>query len=95
MVKLVYSSAGRNGSALQGLIPLVPDHLIKKKIFFMKKLLRREHGEIGGVCGGIADYFNIDETIIRLLFLVGIFTPFPVILTYILFWIVTPKEKII
>jgi phage shock protein PspC (stress-responsive transcriptional regulator) len=29
----------------------------------MKKLLRREHGEIAGVCGGIADYFNLLYTL--------------------------------
>lgn len=59
----------------------------------MKKLLRREHSEIAGVCGGIGDYFDVDETVIRLLFIVGIFTPFPVIFTYFLFWIFIPKNK--
>jgi len=59
----------------------------------MKRLLRENPGEIGGVCGGIGKYFNIDETIIRVLFLVGIFTPFPTIFTYLLLWIFIPKEN--
>jgi phage shock protein PspC (stress-responsive transcriptional regulator) len=61
----------------------------------MKKLLRRKHGEIAGVCGGISDYLNIDETIVRILFLIGIFLPFPTILTYIILWIFMPKDKLI
>ena len=60
----------------------------------MKKLLRREHGEIGGVCGGIADYFNIDDTVIRVLFLIGIFTPVPIVFIYFLLWIFIPKDKL-
>lgn len=59
----------------------------------MKRLLRENPGEIGGVCGGIAKYFNIDETVIRVLFLIGIFTPFPTIFTYLLLWIFIPKEN--
>lgn len=61
----------------------------------MKKLVRRKYGEVGGVCGGLSDYFNIDETIFRILFLIGIFTPFPTIFTYLLLWIFIPKEKTI
>jgi phage shock protein PspC (stress-responsive transcriptional regulator) len=59
----------------------------------MKKLLlRKKDSEIAGVCGGLGDYFNIDETIFRIIFFVGIFTPFPAIFTYILLWIIIPKE---
>jgi len=45
---------------------------------------------IGGVCSGIAYQMNIDPIFIRVLFLVLIFSPFPVILAYILFWFFTP-----
>lgn len=31
-----------------------------------KKLYRLDHGMLAGVCGGIAEYFNIDPTIVRL-----------------------------
>jgi len=59
----------------------------------MKKLLLRKRDfRIAGVCGGLGDYFNIDQTVFRALFFVGIFTPFPSILTYILLWIIIPKE---
>jgi phage shock protein C len=58
----------------------------------MKKLYRHRNSEIAGVCSGLGEYFNIDESIFRLLFIVGIFTPFPSILTYFLFWAIVPKE---
>lgn len=47
---------------------------------------------IGGVASGLADYFTIDVTIVRVLFVLAVFIPltFPVILFYIILWIVMP-----
>lgn len=36
----------------------------------------REDKKIGGVCGGIADYFQIDSTLVRVLFVAGAFFPY-------------------
>jgi phage shock protein C len=58
-----------------------------------KQLLRKKESRLGGVCGGLGEYFNIDETIFRVLFLVSIFSPLPSIFTYLLLWIVIPKES--
>jgi phage shock protein PspC (stress-responsive transcriptional regulator) len=60
----------------------------------MKRLYRQSGNMIGGVCGGMADFTDIDKTIIRLLFAGLIFTPFPIITIYIIAWIITPSEKI-
>lgn len=60
----------------------------------MKKLYRSNSGIIGGVCGGLGNYFNIDDSLIRILFVVLIFTPFPIIFTYLLLWVITTKEEI-
>jgi phage shock protein C len=60
----------------------------------MKKLFRTRNSSIAGVCSGISKYFNIDETVIRILFIVGIFTPVPTIFIYLLMWIIIPKEPI-
>jgi phage shock protein PspC (stress-responsive transcriptional regulator) len=60
----------------------------------MKKLYRSNSGIIGGVCGGLGNYFNFDDSLIRILFVVLIFTPFPIIFTYLLLWVITPKEEI-
>jgi phage shock protein C len=45
---------------------------------------------IGGVCGGLADYFDIDPTLIRLVFVILFFTPLHGVLVYLILWIITP-----
>ena len=62
-----------------------------------KKLYRSTTDKmISGVCGGIADYFDVDPTIIRLLavlltFLTGIF---PCIIAYIIAMIIVPVKPV-
>jgi phage shock protein C len=47
---------------------------------------------IGGVCGGIAEYFNLDVSIIRIIFVcLAIFGCFGV-LAYIIAWIIMPRR---
>ena len=48
---------------------------------------------IGGVCSGLAAYFNIDPTWVRLLFVLLILAAGSTILAYIILWIVIPKAK--
>ncbi len=50
---------------------------------------------IAGVCGGLAKYFDIDPTIVRVLFVVTVFIGGAGILAYIILWIVVPEEQII
>jgi phage shock protein C len=60
----------------------------------MKKLMRsRKDKMIAGVCGGIAEYFNMDPTLVRIIYvLVSIFSiAFPGILVYIILWLVIPE----
>jgi phage shock protein PspC (stress-responsive transcriptional regulator) len=58
-----------------------------------KRLERKTPSDIGGVCSGLGDYFDIDETFVKVIFFALIFTPFPIIWTYLLLWIFTPKES--
>ncbi len=61
-----------------------------------KKLYRsRIDRMIAGVCGGLAKYFDIDPTIVRVLFVVSIFIGGGGIIAYIILWIVVPEEQII
>ena len=60
----------------------------------MKRLYRSNFGTIGGVCKGLSDYFELDESIIRILFVVLFFTPFPIILTYLFMWMIIPRNPI-
>lgn len=58
-----------------------------------KKLYRDEtHKVVGGVCAGLAEYFGIDVTIIRLVFLVTLILKGGGGLLYIVLWIVLPKK---
>ncbi|MDI3548690.1 MAG: phage shock protein [Halanaerobiales bacterium] len=60
-----------------------------------KKLYRsREDRVIGGVCGGLADFFDIDSTWIRLGFILVVLAGGAGILAYIIAWIVIPEEPV-
>ncbi len=50
---------------------------------------------IGGVAAGLADYFDVDVVLIRVLFVLAIFIPVPthMVLLYIILWIVMPKQS--
>ncbi len=61
----------------------------------MKKLYRsKTEKQIAGVCGGIAVYFNIDPTVVRIIFvLVSLFSAsIPGLLIYIICALVIPEE---
>ncbi|UCF35235.1 MAG: PspC domain-containing protein [Phycisphaerales bacterium] len=50
---------------------------------------------IAGVCGGIAEYFDLDPTLVRVVYLLlSIFSAgFPGTLVYIILWIVIPERE--
>ena len=56
------------------------------------KLQRSHNKMISGVCGGLAEWMNLDPTIVRIAYvLISIFSAaFPGILVYIILWIVMP-----
>lgn len=61
-----------------------------------KKLYRsRSNRVIAGVCAGLADYFAIDPTIVRLIFVAGALIGMgSFVLIYIIMFIVVPEEPI-
>jgi phage shock protein PspC (stress-responsive transcriptional regulator) len=59
-----------------------------------KRLYRDpENSVIGGVCGGLGAYFNVDPVIFRLLFVIFFFAGGASILVYVILWIVLPKAE--
>jgi phage shock protein C len=61
----------------------------------MKRLYRsRKNRMLGGVCGGIAEYFEIDPVIIRLIAVALFFVGGSALLAYIIALIVIPYEPI-
>lgn len=57
-----------------------------------KRLYRSRERMLGGVCGGVADYFGIDKTIARLIFAALVLAYGTGILLYLLMWIIVPEE---
>jgi phage shock protein C len=62
----------------------------------MKKLYRSSSDKkIAGVCGGLAEYFNIDATIIRVIFILLLLPGgFPGFIPYVVLLIVAPVKPV-
>ena len=61
----------------------------------MQKRLRRSSNQmIAGVCAGIAEYFDLDVTLVRVLYVIlsVISVGFPGMLLYLILWIIMPKD---
>ena len=60
----------------------------------MKKLYRSSNRILAGVCGGIAEYLDIDPTVIRVVYAVlSIFSVgFPGLLLYLILLVLIPNE---
>jgi len=58
-----------------------------------KRLYRStENRMVAGVCGGIAEYFNVDPVLIRIAFVILLLPGgLPGILPYLILWLVVPK----
>jgi len=57
-------------------------------------LFRSETNKVvGGVCGGLAVAFNIDATLLRILFLVAFIFGGTGFLLYVILWVVIPRES--
>ena len=60
----------------------------------IKRLYRSKTNRvIGGVCGGMGEYFGIDPTIIRLIWVILALMGGTGIIAYIIAWIIIPEEK--
>ena len=60
-----------------------------------QKLYRsRENRMLGGVCGGLGEYFDIDPTLVRVLFVFGAFLGIPgaLLLIYLVMLILVPQR---
>lgn len=59
-----------------------------------KKLYRVTEGKmIAGVCGGVADYLNLDVTIVRLIWAILAACAGCGLLAYIIAWIIIPEKS--
>lgn len=60
-----------------------------------KKLYRSKSDRfIAGVCGGLGDYFNLDPSWIRILFVLLLLAAGSTLLVYLIMWLVVPEQII-
>jgi phage shock protein C len=56
--------------------------------------LRRQNGIIGGVCGGLGEFFGISAIWFRIVFLLLLLPGgLPGVIPYLILWIVVPKKR--
>lgn len=59
-----------------------------------KKLFRsKTDRKLAGVCGGIAEYFGVDPTVIRLVFILAVIGAGIGLLAYLICWLVIPEQN--
>ena len=58
-----------------------------------RKLYRsNSNRKLAGVCGGLAEYFNLDATLIRVLFVLLAVLGGSGVVLYVAMWIIVPKQ---
>lgn len=69
--------------------------MAESKIIIKRLYRSNKDRMIAGVCGGIAEYYEMDPTLIRLLWagLTILTAVFPGILIYILAWVIIPEKR--
>jgi phage shock protein C len=61
----------------------------------LKRLYRsRQDRILGGVCGGLAEYFVIDTTLVRLLWILSVILGGAGVLAYIIAWVIIPEKPL-
>lgn len=55
----------------------------------------RENRKIAGVAGGLAEYFDVDVVIVRILFVLAVLAGGSGVLAYIIAWIAIPEENVV
>ena len=59
-----------------------------------KRLTRSDDKMIGGVCAGLAEYLDIDPTIVRIVWVLMVLCAGFGILLYVILWLIMPKQQI-
>lgn len=61
-----------------------------------KRLTRSREKMVAGVLGGIANYLDMDPTIVRIVYVILSIASvgFPGLLAYLIMWAIIPEEKI-
>ena len=60
---------------------------------FRRFYLSNRDKVLGGVCGGVGQYFNVDPTLVRVLFVLALLLGGSGVLLYLVLWIITPQAS--
>ncbi len=59
----------------------------------MAKFALSNNKVIAGVCGGVAEYFNLDAKLVRIVWVIAVFFGGISVLAYLLLWIIMLMQK--
>lgn len=66
---------------------------MNEPVSFKKRLYRsRTEKIIAGVCGGLAEYFDVDPVWVRILFLVLLLAAGSTLVVYLVMWLIVPLK---
>lgn len=54
--------------------------------------IKNQDSILGGVCLGLADYYRTDVTLVRIIFVILLFTAIPIGIAYLVLWALLPKR---
>jgi len=54
--------------------------------------IKNQNSILGGVCLGLADYYRTDVTLVRVIFVILLFTAIPIGIAYLVLWALLPKR---
>jgi phage shock protein C len=57
-----------------------------------RTLYRTKDKLLGGVCGGVADFFGIDRSVVRIIFALSVIAAGLGFWLYLLLWLIVPLE---
>jgi phage shock protein C len=84
--KFCYNCGVQQGGVAGAPAPAAPPHYAPAK-----RLMRSSTDKkIAGVCAGLAEYFDLDPTIVRVIWLLAVFFAGTGLLVYLILWIVLP-----
>lgn len=61
----------------------------------VKKLYRTENDQrmLGGVCGGVAEFYSLDPSLVRLGFAIATLLGGSGLILYVLMWVIVPEKS--
>ena len=67
--------------------------MAKDETTVVKRVYRSKKNKIlAGVCGGIAEYFDVDPVLVRLLLVLLVLMGFAGIILYLVAWLIMPEN---